>query len=601
MIISINKYDNSVGITHIKTDFELYSNNDVMIDKCYESTEFLNKWITKYYIPIGVTYSYRYRRWFYDGVEVTCGDWVDKIPITGEEEVTDILFSGETIIDSPTIYIDKERMLDPDIDSFTIRSSKFRGTGVDGHGYSHVIITDNYLNVIFKKLYIKDNMLEYVIPKNLVNVLNYDTINIFVIHGTSSGIEGKAGCITINTKTINFKIISNITRIQPRTKLPIIFKAINPQLPMGITGIEIYGKTTDAPIYITTYNEDASGVLTIPDYIFDANLNYVMKVYSTRHIQNDTVSIFHLKTLPKTPSIYLDLNVSYDKRIAVFDNVNPFHTYISGLTTCELGNGLIPIVKPSSNKISKFTYDREQLKLVDLNSYFDGIDLLSNVQSNILIKPISNDILLIDMLDANGVPTFVVYEYNGYSDRYVYMHQSTRDTEIECLGKTNALVTITNSEVYYIPTNSNVIKSYNFITNTISTVSIIPMTLSNGIMIRLANAKLLIIGGNNDKSVVFDINTSQLLFGYNVPDIFKNKPLKSICLINGDYIIFRTIDNIDHTDNTMLWYDRFANKLDVIKPEYDGEFYPELTVSLTTKELILYDNVPNGATAVAVK
>jgi hypothetical protein len=51
----------------------------------------------------------------------------------------------------------------------------------------------------------------------------------------------------------------------------------------------------------------------------------------------------------------------------------------------------------------------------------------------------------------------------------------------------------------------------------------------------------------------------------------------------------------------MLWYDRFANKLDVIKPEYDGEFYPELTVSLTTKELILYDNVPNGATAVAVK
>ena len=42
---------------------------------------------------------------------------------------------------------------------------------------------------------------------------------------------------------------------------------------MGITGIEIYGKTTDEPIYTTTYNEDASGVLTIPDYIFDDNLH----------------------------------------------------------------------------------------------------------------------------------------------------------------------------------------------------------------------------------------------------------------------------------------------------------------------------------------
>ncbi len=80
------------------------------------------------------------------------------------------------------------------------------------------------------------------------------------------------------------------------------------------------------------------------------------------------------------------------------------------------------------------------------------------------------------------------------------------------------------------------------------------------------------MGGDNSKTVLYDITDDSFVDGPRLPEAFRNKDLQSVKLINNDSAIFRT-NFIDGDDNDFLMYNIGSDTLDTVDiVSFNNEF-----------------------------
>jgi hypothetical protein len=596
MIVRISKWDDSLGIIHTSTDWELSTTADFsnVIASEYDSTEYLNAWVNLFSVPIGVTYYYRYRRKLTSGGIVTYTDWVNAVPITGKAEDISLLFPDDVHIEHPTIYVSKEDILNPELDTFTITSSEYRGTA-DGHAYTHYIITDENDRVIYHSLYNTTDKLSIVIDKTKTPILDAKTITITVIHGSGSNIESKPGYEVVNIELTNHILKSNIRKVMPFTDFPLVFDKKDTRLPFNICRVEVYSSVHTEPVDIKVLPTPESNISVIPGCVLEPNSTYIVKVYSTRLSYADTVTKYTLNTISNDVIKPIDISYMYNKSIDIdYQEVNI--SLLPGITTAEVYSGNIPMVLTNDERVYIFRYDRSTRRLVNTKIVLNGISIPNTKQSNILIKQLNPHKLLVDMLTKDNKPMFVVYDIVPELNTYTIVNTKIRDNEVDCLGKTNGYIQISTNEILYLPTNSNMLMKYNIDTNDLTKIGPVPITnLLNGTMFRIRGNRILILGGDSTKGIVYNLNDGTYIDAINIPVDFRNKTLKANTLSNGDTVITRIVSNPElENTNEYLYFSIQDTSLTTLAPVYKGKAFPNISVSLASGEVLLGNNIGNA-------
>ena len=156
-----------------------------------------------------------------------------------------------------------------------------------------------------------------------------------------------------------------------------------------------------------------------------------------------------------------------------------------------------------------------------------------------MVKPISRTRLLIDQLDENGKPHFMIYDYDPATAKFTLKHNVKRDSETACMGKTGAVVQVSNSEVIYNPIGTNEIKKLNILTGEITNYDDIPLEeITKGILIRCKDNRVFIGNGVDYQAVIFNSTNGDYTTGYSFgPSNFINKTVLTVPMLNGDTLI----------------------------------------------------------------
>ena len=252
----------------------------------------------------------------------------------------------------------------------------------------------------------------------------------------------------------------------------------------------------------------------------------------------------------------------------------------SGFITHELHNNKIPIPM-NDGTVHNFRYDRAIDKLIDLG-IIPELYLSNSGYDDIYIKLMENNKMIIDRMSDGGVPTFDIYTFNPSTEELVYEHSIHRIYENHTLGKTGAIKHLDNDTAIYLAGDTNQLKKVNFITKTISDLAEVPMDdMGLATFIDTSDDKLIIVGGSDSVSKLYDITDNSFVDGPRVPDSFRNKDLQSVKLINNDSAIFRT-NFIDGDDNDFLMYSIGSDKLDIIDMASLNNEFTDTSILLRT-------------------
>ena len=230
----------------------------------------------------------------------------------------------------------------------------------------------------------------------------------------------------------------------------------------------------------------------------------------------------------------------------IFNTIVPY-----GLVTDTLdGNFLIPV----TNGFRKRSLNVDT-GIVNVSTV-PGLNHLGNV-TNMLVRVNNDNTILIDCLDAQDKPTFLVYKYTAIDNinSYILENILPREDETGTVAKNNSIEQISNDEFIYNVTGTNKLRKYNKKTNTLTDLK--PYkdnTATSVIILKMDDNQLLCIGNSELRNKIYLVKENKYIDGITMEFTGYNYvSLKKIDLINGDKLLVRNV--IGDNNNKVIYFD----------------------------------------------
>lgn len=592
LIITLSQYKPVDNLQHYATSYFIASDPSGanILDQVVKSTEYINQYPSNLQTPLSTPYYYSYIRHIRDNtsgedIETTRSAWIEYKPVAN---TSNLVLYNEIVIDKPLIILNKEDIEDTSKTNIVIKTTDFRCSN-DNHDSTHWVILDSIGNIVFESLYDKVNKTSITISKNDIDYNSRSYLKVHVIHRSSVGVESDVGIVKLNVNESNFEISSSLNRIIPYTTCRIKLNKIFQELPLLTIRYELLSTKEDIPILKRELANETTHIDIIGE-VLEPDSSYYLDIYSIGLSGSIVTKRKIIKTV-ESSNVDRAYNVSFRKEIKILSSKPLTNDYVSNITTYEDYNGLVPLVKNNDNKIYKGKYDRNlEVLAIDPVSYFRSASLVSSSENDDLYtRMLDNSLLLVDTY-VNTIPTFFVYRYDSYNDTCILLHSMSKGGESKTVGYNNNVI-IKDNKLYYIPYGTKQIKRYDIKNNILDVIdSNIPIQdVSKGlVLLEINNNRFLIVGGELDQCLVFNAETKFYNNAFPLDSDFRNCRLKSISLINGDALIFRTeFRESDEDKDNVMYYDNFNNKMTYIKPDTIGGFYPTGICSLINGEVLL--------------
>ncbi len=575
IVVKLKKWVPINGLEHLSTTWQIATDeNFTNILEESENSDMLEMYYSDITVPVDVSYYVRAKRHFNDSL---VDYWSEVITVSNiEEAYSAMLLEKDNVIDEPMIFLDINQFQNTEA-TFTVTTSSYRGI-LDAHLYTHWILTDYNNKVIYSSLYDSVNKTSISIPKS-INIADRSNLLIRAIHVASGGVESKIGMLDINVSEFNFDIVTKLTNVIPNTDLIVNIVPIDNTKSTMIEKIEITDPNTNEILLTPVMNNN---LFTIPWYMLGIESVININIYAfdkqakySKLIKRLTVDKYN-KELKEPDYTY---NITLSAKVSEVD------IHIPNFITSEydvLGRLLSP--KVNQNSISLLQYTDGLIE--DTGMILNGVSLLNANNEGTYIKQFNTNMLLIDTFNNNDKPVFMVYTYNVHNNVYILDKTIERVEETSCIGRTNAIVQIDNRTFLYNPVGTDKIMKYDIVNNTISEINNIPLlNITKGIFIKLPNNRLLIAGGEDFNTVVYNIDTNKFSDGISsVPGLFVNTDLKVHELINGDSIIFRTSDS--DNEKSILYFDFETQKFVDNDLTFESDF-PTSTISTNKGDIYM--------------
>ena len=559
--LKIRPWDTIDGITHSTTSWRV--STDLAMTNIIDELVDDSVWLTIYYsavtVPLGVTYYASSQRTLSDG---TVLPWTDPFPIRSTNNTQALLLHEEIVIEQPIVEVDEDSLLDTSTD-LILNTSTARSAG-DNHFSTHWIIESND-KVIFSSMYDQDNLTTISIPKDSINLSNVSSLKVTVIHNTASGIESKPGVIIKNIHEYNFEILTNLYSVDPYLDLNILFKRIVVSDIIGIRKAVLKGKFSDEVVFEQSYVTDIDRI-RIPKELILPDREYALELHVVSGVYSDILYYTVNTNSNTTRSLYVNKDYTYENNIVpagndANTNILDMASYYETFDHFTLGSD-----PDTSTDLYKYVYDRANSVLTCTYDYIPGSSILDTV-TGLYSRVLEGNILLTDTLN-NGYPTFVTYEYNPIDNLVTIKNTIERTDEVNPIGITNAIVPIDISTLYYLQVdNATCLSILDISTGSVNkTIDHPGNPIDNGFLINLGDGRLLIGGGDNTKTFIYNISTSTWSDGIAMPLEFRNIPLRVDNLINRDAIVYRTVKDGSYDDDNILKFDHLEQDFQLIEP-----------------------------------
>jgi hypothetical protein len=548
-ILKLNNWSTVEGLKQIATTWQLASDsNFTQILESTKSDTMLFVYQSDVTVPVGAVVYARAMRHFNDN---TADYWTDAtMMINNEEEYSSMLLSKDVVVETPIVFANTDELLGID-PTFTITTSKYKGDG-DSHYATHWVIKDAVENILFTSLYDTVNKTSITITKT-PNITSKSILKIYAIHVSAGSVESQPGIYNLITALYNYEITSDLSLVNGMKDYTLTFKRINENIQMRMHKIVLLDsdKTTEL---ITKYITEETLSVTFPWTLMRFNGVFYIDIYAYDTKNNYNFSRKMLTTKSKKMVDIIDPSYIYTKAfIPVTQTIN--YKVENNTTVYELPDSSVPLVLKADHNVYNVTIDNDGL-FTNYYQTMNGISLLSDNTEYTYIKYLENDLVLVDTLDGNNIPTFMVYKHDVYHNTYSLLSSLSRSDELYSLGITNAITQISETEFIYIPYSSNKIKKYDISNNTITElITIKNNTTFKGSMIKLQNNQVLLYGGENFEAIVYNIAENIFTKSTSImPSSFLNRDLKAIELINGDTILYRTTKLTTDTDSSVKYF-----------------------------------------------
>jgi len=293
--------------------------------------------------------------------------------------------------------------------------------------------------------------------------------------------------------------------------------------------------------------------------------------YLTNEITLNTVTINEFDIIDK--------NFTYaNKTKFMYDTTNnlmpPF------MVTNEIYTKQIPMV--SNGQFVLANYDRSTQRL-NIVKTLPNVTLYNN-KSNMWIKLLPNNLLVINTVNNNGDVVFDIYDFDAYTNTVQFKQTITLADETIPLGKTNGIVMTGVDEAIYLPVGGSILKSINFTTKAVTTVTKVPLTgLGNATLVDQHDGRVTVMGGTSAISKDYNIKEKIWLDGVRVPKAFRNSDLQKVDLVNTNSVIFKT--NYTDSNNFMIYNPINGTLDDIVNPNVNNT-EPNTCIKLKTGDVL---------------
>ena len=550
LVINFTKWPEDSPLKHVGTDLIITDENDNILFPIESITS--NIWVKEIDVPVGVTYYVTEKKKFKlktlpeDSDEITFESIVHTVT-NNDTEISNMLLKEPVVIEKPIVLL-KIKDVEDAGETITINSSRYRGKG-DGHTHTHWIISVDG-EIKFRSIGDYNNRNSITINKDIISDFNHE-LKIYCIH-CSNFIESEIGVCILTKDGLNYKVTSNLINVPIQDYTLSISKIDKEQLMKLDT---VYIKHEDNVVKTYKITSDSDNVnLVIPKTLMEPNITLVIELYG--YDSNDKVDKKKYKLTPYNLGYEDNINKDfvYNKTFTntIFNTVPP-----SGLVTDTLnGEFIIPV----SNGFRSRVLDNAN-GIVNVAT-IPGLNHLG-VLTDMLVRVNNDNTILIDCLDNQGRPTFLVYEYSAVDNvnSYILKNILTRADETATTSLNNSIEQINNDEFIYSVTNSNRLKKYNKNTNTVTELKPYEAENTTSVTIlKMDDNQLLCFSNSELRTKIYLVKENKYIdglihefSGYNFIKV------KKVDLINGDKLLLANI--IGDNKNKVLYFDISEYKL----------------------------------------
>lgn len=554
--VKLTRFPEDNGLVHESTTYRLYGDKELtnLIKEITDSDKLLLSVETD--LPKGASiYVVAIRHFNIPNInyESEVFEFVNNV-----EDVSNMLLREKVVIERPKVYADRSEILDVNTNTFTVTTSRYRGKG-DGHTHSHFLVYSGD-KLLEAKLNVSDNKTSYTFDKELIagkNKLIFKAIH------CSNNIESSVGEYVLTFDRLNFEIVSQLDNI-PVSNYEVVFKKIDSDKPMNIFKVNVIDKDNNLlKIYNIRENGRVINSIKLEETMFLKDEPIWLEIYCYNEV--GSLSKVVRKVTPGKDTYDNHYIPDYKYRNEL-DSGMDYDSFINGGSFGDIVNG--EVFLPVGNRVKKFAFDYDNKELID-GEFLQGVDLLNPGTKGSVIEYTRTGHLFIDTYDTDDKPTFMVYKHNPNLNSYVLKHMITREDEVENTSRNNSLLEITNGVYYYIPDDgNNQIKSYDIINNVLENVATVPVSMTDGCLLKLEDGRVLIITTDGHLTNVYDPVNNEFIDGASVvPDDFLGVNLKTIKLVNRDYLIMTSTGS--DREKTM-YFDRSNFKLTPLELELDS-------------------------------
>jgi len=590
-IIKLKEWSGLDNTTHVATSYRIATDEHMtnIIDELLHSETYVTLYNANVTIPLNTTYYVSIKRHLktINNLDVDT-EWTTPAPIRNYQEPSGVMLEEDITVDKPFIYIDKNELLDSDINTFLFKTSSFR-SNVEGHAFTHFFIYDTNDKLLYSKMNVTENKLGIVIDKSDISLDNTPELIFKVIHVTPTGIESPVSVLPITLTNSNIIISSRLTNIVPYTDYTLKLTKVIPDKPVDIRTIEIATIDDKQKLWSAVITPGKLNYV-IPYIVLIPNSKYLLKVGT---LINDDIMVYNKKimsTIETLGSIRNQPNYVYDNKISYID-YGPRHLINVNTTYAMLNNGKV-IAKDYDTTVFKlWTFDILTYQLSDPVT-IGGLNSLIPNDENMYIDVREDGTILLDCLNSDGVPTFLLYKYDSFRNTAILTKTIVRTDETFCLGYNNGIVRDSNNEYYYIPVGKQNINKLDIEKGVINNIYNISNTSNKNVLTRVEPGKLGVITGGVD-ILSYDLKTKEIYKVLTLPLVFRNRTLRLVNLINDD--IFITVKYLTNEDTDyLLSYDSTEGVLRTIIKDYDGSNVDfKSSILLSNGELLLLAHTSN--------
>lgn len=494
-----------------------------------------------------------------------------------------IIHRDSVVVERPFVYVNNTEFTNPDFPDFEVKTSAFR-CKQDGHVSTNWIVTDLNGNIIMKSLYDRYDKTSKRFDKTN-DLLNKTNLIFYVSHVTTNGIESEVCKFVLANEKFNFDIVGLFSDIPPFVDLTLYVEPLS-ALESEISSIWIKKVNESGEITrsVPVTPQKGTNTITIPGEELSYNAQMYLDVYCINSNKEQTMKRYKL-TVQKVSYTGSMIPHTYEKKLEEYDpNRYLALSLPNNFVVNELPNGTILVPSRAGGDLSPNIYrtvyrSSNTGPVVEIDFSDQGkkqdVVLSSNLIDGTIFKMMNDNILLIEnSKEVSGAPypSFKVYSYDAVNNSFSLQHETTRTDETTPLGTQNGLIQISRDKVWYMPVGKNIIKEYNFITNTLSTVVELQGDFRLGTMFYNRKVGKVIVINSVGNMFTVDVDTLIVEETVDVPfNDWKGQRLKTVELLNGDVLIVNQTDM--SKTSSLVYYNALDNTYSELYDTPNSNFY----------------------------